>query len=64
MEDCRKPVKLCKKNCTNVNALASIKSSKLDLETIKQTCYACNKDVSRIEQFCLQKLFNNDFFWS
>ena len=66
MENCRKPVKMCKAICTNVAVLASIKFSRLDLRTatMRQACFACKKDIQKIEQCCLQKLFNSDFFWS
>ena len=66
MANCRRPVQMCKTICTNVAVLASIKLSKLDLrtKTMRQACFACKKDILKIEQCCLQKLFNNDFFWS
>jgi len=34
------------------------------LKNAKGACFACRKDIFKIEHHCLQKLFNNDFFWS
>ena len=46
--------------------LKSLESTELESEiiTMRQLCSACKKDTQRIEQNCLQKLFNNEFFWS
>ena len=46
--------------------LKRIESNELSSKTttMRQLCIACKKDTLKIEQHCLQKLFNNDFFWS